>query len=343
MGKQLYGGIDWTHFTFNAWWGCTMVSAACAFCYAKANAARWAYDVWGDAAARRFFGNAHWDQPLRWEAQARADGLRRLVFCGSMMDWAEERSDLDQQRARLWDLIAQTPHLWWLLLTKRPQNIPLMLPAGWGSGWNNVCLMTTVESQETLWRVRKLAEVPAVARGLSIEPMLDLPNLPMALDPGDDDWEMVNDLQDANDEHDPEQFIEECEEEGDWVNCGHGLVESSEWREHQAWRRLRAGLFALRRKIHWAIVGCESRGKRVGRIGDQGEDQWWDWARTLRAWCEPDIAFFMKQGPLDGQVSKDLPRFPATLHVREIPDRFGRIAPLPGVPLSLLVKGDACV
>jgi protein gp37 len=60
-------------------------------------------------------------------------GRRERVFCASMADVFEERMDLDMHRARLWDLIAATQNLDWLLLTKRPQAVERLVP--WGADW----------------------------------------------------------------------------------------------------------------------------------------------------------------------------------------------------------------
>lgn len=62
--------IDWTHHTFNTWWGCTKVSPACARCYAETWAKRYRWPVWGQHAERRFFGDTHWDAPLAWNRAA---------------------------------------------------------------------------------------------------------------------------------------------------------------------------------------------------------------------------------------------------------------------------------
>ena len=47
-----------------------------------------------------------------------------------MADVFEDRRDLDATRERLWKLIADTPHLDWQLLTKRPQTVHRLAP--WG-------------------------------------------------------------------------------------------------------------------------------------------------------------------------------------------------------------------
>lgn len=170
--------IEWTDHTFNPWWGCTKVSAGCAGCYAEAMSKRTGNRVWGDQAPRRFFGAHHWAQPLKWDAEARSSGRRARVFCASMADVFEDRQDLVAERERLWALIRATPHLDWLLLTKRAEHIAGMLPADWGNGFPNVWLGTTVEDKDAYRRISHLTETPAVVRFLSVEPMLQgLPDL----------------------------------------------------------------------------------------------------------------------------------------------------------------------
>lgn len=176
MGRN--SSIEWTHHTFNPWWGCTKVSPACRHCYAETWARRVGQDVWGVKAPRRFFTDAHWREPLIWNREAADTQTRRRVFCASMADVFEARSDLNEHRSRLWELIAQTPWLDWLLLTKRPGSVLRLVP--WQSGkWPpNVWLGTTVENQ--LWadkRVPLLLECPAITHFLSCEPLLGPINL----------------------------------------------------------------------------------------------------------------------------------------------------------------------
>lgn len=164
--------IEWTHHTFNPWWGCARVSPACKHCYAEAWAKRVGSAVWGKGAPRRFFGETHWKEPLRWNREAANEGGRRRVFCASMADVFERRSELHQWRERLWDLIERTTSLDWLLLTKRPQNIRAMAP--WKEQWpDNVWLGCTAENQT--WANRRipfLLRIPARVRFLSCEPLL---------------------------------------------------------------------------------------------------------------------------------------------------------------------------
>lgn len=164
--------IEWTHHTFNPWWGCVRVSPACKNCYAEAWASRFALDVWGPKAGRRRFSDSHWKEPLRWNREAAQAGERRRVFCASMADVFEARADLNPERERLWALVQATPQLDWLLLTKRPERIGAAVP--WRNKWpHNVWIGTSAENQK--WadkRIPVLLTYPAIVRFISCEPLL---------------------------------------------------------------------------------------------------------------------------------------------------------------------------
>lgn len=175
MGKNSH--IEWTHHTFNPWWGCQKVSPACQNCYAETWAKRVGSNVWGAKAPRRFFTDTHWAEPLKWDREAAESKTRARVFCASMADVFENRRDLDAPRARLWKLIEATPNLDWLLLTKRPEHVASLTI--WGEAWPaNVWLGTTVEDQTWVeTRLPHLLSIPAKVRFLSCEPLLGALNL----------------------------------------------------------------------------------------------------------------------------------------------------------------------
>lgn len=169
--------IEWTDHTFNPWWGCVKVSEGCRNCYAETFAKRVGQPVWGPASTtpRRFFGEKHWQEPLKWNAAAEKAGTRPTVFCASMADVFEDHTDVDEHRQRLWDVIAETPRLTWQLLTKRPENIMGMVPMDWTAGhWpDNVWMGTSTEDQRAAdERIPHLLQVPAPVRFLSCEPLL---------------------------------------------------------------------------------------------------------------------------------------------------------------------------
>jgi protein gp37 len=195
MGAQT--SISWCDHTFSPWWGCVEVSPACDHCYARelARSPLHRQAVWGHGAPRRFFSNAHWREPLAWNRQAERAGTRHRVFCASMADVLEQRTDdvgrrMDAERDRLWRLIAATPWLDWLLLTKRPQfyrRVPHDILAG-----PNVWPGTTVERADFLWRADELLRLDCAGpRWVSYEPALGPLDLHDALGPDRLAWIVV--------------------------------------------------------------------------------------------------------------------------------------------------------
>ena len=163
MGKN--SKISWTDHTFNPWWGCTKVSPACQNCYAEALAKRTGFDCWEEK-PRRFFGDAHWNEPLKWNKE------KAFVFCGSMCDILENVPDvLYTPRMRLFDLIEKTPNLTWLLLTKRPGNI-FLIP-----GFRNIWVGVTVENQTYTFRYHQEVITAQDIKFISCEPLLGEINL----------------------------------------------------------------------------------------------------------------------------------------------------------------------
>lgn len=180
-------GIEWTHHTFNPWIGCAKVSAACDNCYAEAWDARGLQGLpsrWGPHADRTI--TKTWGNPVKWNREAARLGVRYRVFCASLADVFDNHKSIQPAwRKALWKLIGETPNLDWLLLTKRPQNIPKMLPDDWGDGYRNVWLGTSTENrEEMLRRGAALARVPAVVRFWSAEPLVgDLGAIPAEIMP----------------------------------------------------------------------------------------------------------------------------------------------------------------
>jgi protein gp37 len=192
--------IPWCDNTFNPWWGCVKIAPECKGCYAEKHGKRFGTS-WGPKASRRFFGDKHWNEPLKWHRRAQKAGVPERVFCGSMCDVFEDRRDLDSQRERLWDLIQETPMLTWLLLTKRPENFRKMVPwmharrARHAVSWSNVWLGITAGTQERLDTCAPyLLDAPAVVRFISVEPILEPLNLDVVLsDRPTANWIIVGD------------------------------------------------------------------------------------------------------------------------------------------------------
>lgn len=170
--------IQWTDHTFNPWQGCAKVSPGCLHCYAETMVdKRFKRAKWGVNGTR--VRTQDWSGPRKWNAEAAAKRTRYRVFCASLADVFEDRAELKPWRAELHQLIRDTPHLDWLLLTKRPE-----VAADYYSGHampSNVWLGTSVENPAVAReRIPILAGIPAKVRFLSCEPLLeDLGDLPL--------------------------------------------------------------------------------------------------------------------------------------------------------------------
>jgi protein gp37 len=180
--------IEWCDSTFNPWIGCAKVGPGCLHCYAEVSTPSRALGiVWGAKSERHRTSEANWKMPKRWEREHEAffaqHGRRRRVFCASLADVFDNQVP-DSWRADLFRLIAATPHLDWLLVTKRIGNVPQMVMKantdrflaneGFSHGLpSNVWLGITIVNQEEADRdIPKLLAVPAHVRFLSMEPLL---------------------------------------------------------------------------------------------------------------------------------------------------------------------------
>jgi protein gp37 len=263
--------IEWTHHTFNPWRGCTKVSAGCANCYAEAMSKRnpAVLGAWGKHGARAIAAESYWRQPIAWNKAAAQAGERRRVFCGSLMDIFEGEESMpaeswplvQQARDRLWGAIEQTPHLDWLLLTKRPENAVALATYWAGGAWpDNVWLGTSVENQAAAdARIPHLLRVPARVRFLSCEPLLGALDLTPYLT-----------VPDCSSCGGMGTFRTSMSESACGVCGGYGLVRDKE------------------AVIDWIIAGGES--------GANARPMHQRWVRSLRDQAQAaGVAFFFKQ------------------------------------------------
>lgn len=178
--------IAWCDATFNPWIGCQKVSAGCDNCYAETLMDKRYHRVqWGPHGERVRTSESNWKQPLRWAKKAREAGTRPKVFCSSLADVFDNKAP-DGARGDLFDLIASTPELDWLLLTKRPENFARYFPTG---NWPNVWLGVTAEDQaayDRRWPLLREQRGVAV-KFISYEPAIGPLELP-ANDGRHPDW-----------------------------------------------------------------------------------------------------------------------------------------------------------
>lgn len=267
--------IEWTDHTFNPWIGCTKVGPGCDHCYAEnLMDKRMGVVVWGPGNERVRSKEANWKMPLRWNAQADAFmaryGRRQRVFCASLADVFDNAVPV-QWRRDLFDLIAATPNLDWLLLTKRIGNARSLYGDAYldsARAWpENVWLGATIVNPEEAARdIHKLLAVPARARFLSMEPLLGLVDIRRWLQPH---------CERHPGKLEPDGKCEVCESGGIW-----GLPGAEVLQEHEK--------APIRRGLDWVIVGGES--------GPGARPMSPDWARSLRDQCKAaGVPFLFKQ------------------------------------------------
>lgn len=193
--------ITWTHATWNPWIGCTKFSEECANCYAdELDRKRFSVTLggsskefpiihWGKGAPRH--STKQWNAPLAWNRRplvcecgtahkkdimvcncGSVEFEHRRVFCGSLMDWADEEVS-DRWRDRLFDVAERCLDLRFLFLTKRIKNARNYLRTRYYNReiprhfWIGMSWM-----QKRPDDVDHLLAIPAEVRFLSVEPML---------------------------------------------------------------------------------------------------------------------------------------------------------------------------
>jgi protein gp37 len=183
--------IGWCDHTFNLVWGCSKKARGCRYCYAL----RWAEQnghkgLWGKLSPRRVMSEAYYNQPYTWNRKAQKAGKRAIVFCGSMFDVGEDHPTVEVQLPRLFTTIEKTDWLIWLLLTKRPERLPHILPPHWlDNPPPNVWYGTSISKQDEVdTMVQALCQVPATGRFVSAEPLCGWVNLTDYLGKGGVGW-----------------------------------------------------------------------------------------------------------------------------------------------------------
>ncbi|WEF25824.1 DUF5131 family protein [Paracoccus sp. S3-43] len=169
--------IEWTDSTWNPVAGCTIMSAGCTNCYAMQMARR--LEAMGvdkyTGLTRQSGSRTIWngkiiederalDIPLRWKKP-------RKVFVNSMSDLFH--SDVSPSFvSKVWDVMAQTPHHSYQILTKRPDRMAEFAALDGFRTLPNVWLGTSVENAAVLHRIESLREVSAAIRFISFEPLI---------------------------------------------------------------------------------------------------------------------------------------------------------------------------
>jgi len=286
--------IEWTDFTSNPikfkrksdgkrGWACVKVSQGCKFCYAE----RW--NGWrGTAQDFSVAGMAEMEpyldeKELNWLLKSKKISGKR-VFIEDMSDLFGEWVPFEWIE-RLFTVFAARPDVTFQVLTKRSKRMVEWFESEIHWAWSfpeNVWMGVSIDND--VKRVADLQAIPAAVRFLSVEPLIGYCDPVLGIKPSEEAWDEVN----SWDDPEPEEFVEECDAELDWVNYGHDLVENPAYVEWQGNRLYSAKFKTFKRQIDWIIVGGES--------GPGARPMHPDWARGIRDLCQNvEIPFFFKQ------------------------------------------------
>ena len=165
MGRT---NISWATHVLNITAGCTKVSAGCQNCWAERMAFR-----------LKNMGRFEYQEVVSqngWTGQivCMAERLRQRfpkgsrVFVNSMSDLFHEGIGVPFLRRAFAEMSARS-EVRWLLLTKRPQNIPAFVLDG---PIEHIFLGVSVENQQATWRIEELLKRWRGHGWVSVEPML---------------------------------------------------------------------------------------------------------------------------------------------------------------------------
>lgn len=189
-------GIEWADSTLNIWMGCQETgSPACVGCYARQLVeGRFGLTTWGPHGKR--VETKSWRSNLRKISRlAKAAGRPWFVFVNSLSDFWDNQAD-PELRAEALAEFRKHPHLTFLLLTKRPQNIVKMFAdmVGYREGayapgdtiadhWpRNVAIGCTVVTQaeadrDIPWLLQAKSALGPAFAFLSMEPLVEIVDL----------------------------------------------------------------------------------------------------------------------------------------------------------------------
>jgi len=201
--------IAWTGRTWNSWMGCTRCAPECCHCYLDFPSMGFGTrDPWAD-----IYLTKTWRDPYRWEGELAGTDQQVRVFTCSLSDFfhaavdgrtfGKQSSSVETEPGRFrligdpwlaqhrisggrgglyhthwrdaaWQVIKDTPHLTYQILTKRPERIIDHLPKDWP--YPNVWLGTSTGCKLTLSKIDSLRKVPIhpeAVRFISAEPLLE--------------------------------------------------------------------------------------------------------------------------------------------------------------------------
>lgn len=163
--------IQWTDATWNPTTGCTKISQGCKNCYAERLSIR--LKKMGLKKYKNEFKFVQHESdvelPLQWKKP-------RKIFVNSMSDLFHEEAEMEFVGRCFFTMVKADWHIY-QILTKRPEKMAefsdlfikyfgIPLP-------NHIWMGTSVENNDTTWRIKELKKVKCSTRFISFEPLLE--------------------------------------------------------------------------------------------------------------------------------------------------------------------------
>ena len=169
--------IEWTDATWNPVAGCSIITAGCTNCYAMEMAKR--LQAMGvekyNGLTRRTGKRTVWNGVVREDTTALSIPLHwkkpKKIFVNSMSDLFHDGVS-DDFILKVWDVMRNTPHHHYQILTKRPERMAALVRSKVPDILPNVWLGTSVENAAVRYRIDALRKVPAAIRFISFEPLI---------------------------------------------------------------------------------------------------------------------------------------------------------------------------
>jgi hypothetical protein len=119
-------------------------------------------------------------------------GRFELAVVSDMIDFFDPAPGMAKARNHAWELIRNSPHLQWVILTRHPEFFSTALPSTWiGKGFQNVCLGLVADGADGFSeKLQALRKAPVQRRMIHIShcnPVVDLSG-----QLGDIDWVVFN-------------------------------------------------------------------------------------------------------------------------------------------------------
>lgn len=151
---------------WNLWHGCIKISEGCKNCYVFRRDSLYALD------SRNVYKTKNFDLPLK----RKRDGSYKIVSGEHV--WTCFTSDFfiaeaDEWRDEAWKMINQRKDLTFSIATKRIERVHNCLPDDWGSGYDHVTILCSVENQKQAeLRLPAFKQLPFKQKAIICEPLI---------------------------------------------------------------------------------------------------------------------------------------------------------------------------